>query len=457
MTRASSGTTAVQDTRFNIARHSHRSHPRRLPSTATACRDRCSARIPVCRGAASVACSHAAKRDGLSRRRGIRRIHHRSAAGGRRHGPGVSGAASAAAPPRRPENPAHASSPRTTNFANASTARPTWPPACTTSTSSASTTAANTRATVDLDGLRGGNRRCGTAAHPVPVRDAASTTSSRSFRPSPTRSTTPIHADCCTATSNPPTSCWAMPHPRRRILLADFGIARELGEISGLTATNMAMGTTAYCAPEQLQGFDLDGRADQYALGLHRVPPADRRRPVPPLQPGGGHHPASVRATAAHQRAPTGIGRPRRASSPRPSPRTRRPLCDVRGFRGRTRRSARQRRCHAAGPTQYITAPTQVIATPRSAPPQRAKAARAGRLIAALVAVALVAVAAIRRCRRMLSGPSATGQQSAAPRRRQRHRPASPAPPASATPAIKLTSQVTDAIGCARARSSPTR
>lgn len=55
--------------------------------------------------------------------------------------------------------------------------------------------------------------------------------------------------------------------PRRRILLADFGIARQLGEISGLTATNMLMGTTAYCAPEQLQGADLDGRADQYALG----------------------------------------------------------------------------------------------------------------------------------------------------------------------------------------------
>lgn len=55
--------------------------------------------------------------------------------------------------------------------------------------------------------------------------------------------------------------------PRRRIVLADFGIARELGEISGLTATNMMMGTTAYCAPEQLQGLDIDGRADQYALG----------------------------------------------------------------------------------------------------------------------------------------------------------------------------------------------
>src|ERR1700761_472138 len=55
--------------------------------------------------------------------------------------------------------------------------------------------------------------------------------------------------------------------PRRRILLADFGIAREMGEISGLTATNMLVGTTAYCAPEQLQGRDLDARADQYALG----------------------------------------------------------------------------------------------------------------------------------------------------------------------------------------------
>ena len=54
---------------------------------------------------------------------------------------------------------------------------------------------------------------------------------------------------------------------RRRILLADFGISRELGEISGLTATNMLVGTTAYCAPEQLRGDDLDGRADQYALG----------------------------------------------------------------------------------------------------------------------------------------------------------------------------------------------
>ena len=35
----------------------------------------------------------------------------------------------------------------------------------------------------------------------------------------------------------------------RRILLSDFGIARSVGEISGLTATNMTVGTVAYSAP----------------------------------------------------------------------------------------------------------------------------------------------------------------------------------------------------------------
>jgi serine/threonine-protein kinase len=52
----------------------------------------------------------------------------------------------------------------------------------------------------------------------------------------------------------------------QRVLLADFGIARHIDDISGLTDTNMTVGTTAYSAPEQLMGDDLDGRADQYAL-----------------------------------------------------------------------------------------------------------------------------------------------------------------------------------------------
>ena len=52
----------------------------------------------------------------------------------------------------------------------------------------------------------------------------------------------------------------------QRIFLADFGIARLIDDPSGLTATNMAVGTTAYAAPEQLRGEPLDGRTDQYAL-----------------------------------------------------------------------------------------------------------------------------------------------------------------------------------------------
>ena len=56
------------------------------------------------------------------------------------------------------------------------------------------------------------------------------------------------------------------PRGRRRVYLADFGIARPLDDLSALTATNTTLGTFAYSAPEQLMGQDLDGRADQYAL-----------------------------------------------------------------------------------------------------------------------------------------------------------------------------------------------
>ena len=52
----------------------------------------------------------------------------------------------------------------------------------------------------------------------------------------------------------------------QRILLTDFGIARDVDDISGLTTTNMTVGTVAYSAPEQLMGEEIDGRADQYAL-----------------------------------------------------------------------------------------------------------------------------------------------------------------------------------------------
>jgi serine/threonine-protein kinase len=72
----------------------------------------------------------------------------------------------------------------------------------------------------------------------------------------------------------------------RRVLLADFGIARQLADVSGLTATNMTVGTVSYAAPEQLMGADIDGRADQYSLAatafhlLTGAPPYQHSNPV---------------------------------------------------------------------------------------------------------------------------------------------------------------------------------
>lgn len=56
------------------------------------------------------------------------------------------------------------------------------------------------------------------------------------------------------------------PTDQHRIALSDFGIAREIIDSAGLTATNLTVGTVAYAAPEQLMGATLDGNADQYAL-----------------------------------------------------------------------------------------------------------------------------------------------------------------------------------------------
>lgn len=53
---------------------------------------------------------------------------------------------------------------------------------------------------------------------------------------------------------------------QRRVLLGDFGIARSMSDVGGLTATNVTVGTLPYAAPEQLMGEPIDGRADQYAL-----------------------------------------------------------------------------------------------------------------------------------------------------------------------------------------------
>ena len=53
-----------------------------------------------------------------------------------------------------------------------------------------------------------------------------------------------------------------------KVMLTDFGISKALQQATGLTGTGMIIGTPHYMAPEQGKGQQVDGRADQYALGV---------------------------------------------------------------------------------------------------------------------------------------------------------------------------------------------
>ncbi len=54
----------------------------------------------------------------------------------------------------------------------------------------------------------------------------------------------------------------------RRVKLADFGIARLIGDTVRHTRTGTAVGTAAYLSPEQVRGEDVSTAVDVYSLGL---------------------------------------------------------------------------------------------------------------------------------------------------------------------------------------------
>jgi serine/threonine-protein kinase len=73
---------------------------------------------------------------------------------------------------------------------------------------------------------------------------------------------------------------------REHCYLADFGLTKRTGSISGLTATHQVVGTLDYVAPEQIRGGETDPRADVYSLAcvlyecLASSPPFERATDV---------------------------------------------------------------------------------------------------------------------------------------------------------------------------------
>ncbi len=66
-----------------------------------------------------------------------------------------------------------------------------------------------------------------------------------------------------------------------RVKVADFGVAKAIGEETDLTRTGTVVGSPAYMAPEQVRGERVDGRADLFSLGVVTYELLLRRRPFP--------------------------------------------------------------------------------------------------------------------------------------------------------------------------------
>jgi serine/threonine-protein kinase len=54
---------------------------------------------------------------------------------------------------------------------------------------------------------------------------------------------------------------------KEHVYLSDFGVTKRRLSAGGLTATGQLIGTVDYVAPEQIEGKEVDGRADVYSLG----------------------------------------------------------------------------------------------------------------------------------------------------------------------------------------------
>ena len=99
----------------------------------------------------------------------------------------------------------------------------------------------------------------------------------------------------------------------RRLRIADFGLARALAEASWTEPDGAILGTARYSAPEQVEGWVLDGKADVYALalvlyeGVAGEPAVHRRHHGGHPDGPGGNAPPRARGPGPSQRR-AGVG-----------------------------------------------------------------------------------------------------------------------------------------------------
>lgn len=66
-----------------------------------------------------------------------------------------------------------------------------------------------------------------------------------------------------------------------RVKVSDFGVAKAVGEDTGLTRTGTTVGSPAYMSPEQVKGDRVDARSDLFSLGVMLYEMLLRKRPFP--------------------------------------------------------------------------------------------------------------------------------------------------------------------------------
>ena len=103
------------------------------------------------------------------------------------------------------------------------------------------------------------------------------------------------------------------------VKLTDFGIAKLL-DAQGVTSTGQVLGSPAHMAPEQIEGGDVDGRADVFGMGVLLYECMVGHLPFEGQQPGAGP------AARARRHLPFGGARAaarRQGVQPDPRPRPR--------------------------------------------------------------------------------------------------------------------------------------